>query len=162
MTTRTLARTSTVPLAQPEQIVALGFRYWVLGRREGRIEPWQDAWGLYAKSFGLCGARRAVGSLSTFVTTVCRSSIRSIDVAPAACPSFCRDECLAVAMIAACQTDRCPAMRACAFALIESSLIDKVVENAQAFATTLTHLDHRVTAPQAAFLVPEPLSHHVH
>lgn len=162
MTRRSPTVANGVQLAKPEQIVALGFRYWVLGRRVGCIEPWQDAWGLYTRSFGLCGARRAVGALSTWVDTVCRSTVRGIDVAPAACPSFCRDECLAVAMIAACQNDRCPAMRACAFALVESSMIDRVVDDAQSFASTLIELEHRVTAPPAAVILPEPRSRAMH
>jgi hypothetical protein len=142
-----------VRLAAPEQIVALGFRYWVLGRRIGCIDPWQDAWALYTQAFGLCGARRALRGLSTWVDTLCTTTTRGIDVAPAACPSFCRDECLAVAMIAACQTEVCPAMRACAFALIESSLIDRVVDDAHTFASTLMDLDHRVSAPPSALVL---------
>ncbi len=44
-------------------------------------------------------------------------------------------------MIAACQHNTCPAMRACAFALIESSLIDEVVHHAETFALTMRGLD---------------------
>jgi hypothetical protein len=46
-----------------------------------------------------------------------------------------------VSMIAACQHNTCPAMRACAFALIESSLIDEVVHHAGSFAITMRGLD---------------------
>jgi hypothetical protein len=49
-------------------------------------------------------------------------------------------------MIAACQHNTCPAMRACAFALIESSLIDEVVHHAESFAVTMRGLD-RVLSP---------------
>ncbi len=40
-------------------------------------------------------------------------------------------------MIAACQHHACPAMRACAFALLGCSMIDEVVEGAESFARTL-------------------------
>ena len=57
---------------------------------------------------------------------------------PETCVGFCRDECLAVAMIAASQHKTCPALRACAFALVEHSGVDEVVEQSERFALTLS------------------------
>ncbi len=51
-------------------------------------------------------------------------------------------------MIAACQHNTCPAMRACAFALAESSMIDGVVNEAQSFAEAMMGLD-QVLSPQS-------------
>jgi hypothetical protein len=65
-------------------------------------------------------------------------------VFPESCRSFCRDECLAVSLIAACQHDTRTAARACAYALVEASDVDKVVSNASGFAQSLVSLDHRL------------------
>lgn len=132
-------------LPEPERLVGLGFRYWMLGRCTGEIGHWERTWSLYTGLFGLCGARVAVGSLSGWVGALCRSTHRDIEVFPADSRGFCRDECLAVSMIAACQHNLCPATRTCAFALLESSAVDPVVGEAQAFADTLNGLEHRLS-----------------
>lgn len=132
-------------LAEPERLVGLGFRYWMLGRMTGDIACWERTWNLYSGVFGLCGARLAVGTLSCWVAAVNRTAQREIEVFPVACPGFCRDECIAVSMIAACQHNTCPALRASAFALVECSMIDRVVDEAQAFADTMTGLEQRLS-----------------
>jgi hypothetical protein len=139
--------------AGPERLVGLGFRYWMLGRQTGDIGCWERAWNLYSGTFGLCGARAAIGTLSCWVGTLNGAAHRQIEVSAFACPDFCRDECLAVAMIAACQTNTCPAMRACAFALAETSMIDQVVGEAQAFADTMSGLEQRLS-PRSIVAVP--------
>jgi hypothetical protein len=136
----------TQPLPEPERLVGLGFRYWMRGRQSGEIALWERTWCLYSGMFGLCGARMAVGTLSNWVAALHKSSQRTIEVFPADCRGFCKDECIAVSMIAACQHNTCPAMRACAFALIESSMVDRVVQEAQTFADTLSSLEQRLSA----------------
>lgn len=126
----------------PERLVGLGFRYWMLGRNTGEIGCWERAWSLYSGVFGSVGAKAAVGALADWVKTVSVSSRRAIEVFPEGCGGFCRDECVAISMIAACQHNTCPALRACAFALVESGQIDDVVARAQAFADTMASLDH--------------------
>lgn len=128
-------------LPGPERLVALGFRYWKLGRDRGEIGCWERAFNLYSGHFGVAGARVAVTQLSIWVTAVDTAARRSIEVYPEACGSFCLDECLAVSMIAACQHQTCPAMRACAFALAESMRLEAVTEAAQGFADAMLGLD---------------------
>jgi hypothetical protein len=141
--------------AEPERLVGLGFRYWMLGRQTGDIGCWERTWNLYSGVFGLCGARLAVGTLSCWVGTLGGAAHRRIEVGSIGCPQFCRDECLAVSMIAACQTNTCPAMRACAFALVETSMIDRVVGEAQAFADTMSGLEQRLS-PASIVNAPFP------
>ncbi len=131
-------------MPEPERIVALGFRYWMIGLNNGDIGAWERAWGLYSGLFGAAGAKQAVGSLSRWVGAVGSTSCRDIEVFPECCRSFCRDECLAVSLIAACQHDTRTAARACAYALVEASDVDKVVANARSFADALLSLDHRL------------------
>ena len=55
----------------------------------------------------------------------------------AGCSGFCRDECMAIAMVAAAQQSSCPALKACAFALLESSDLENVVHATSEFASAL-------------------------
>ena len=142
-------------LPEPERLVGLGFRYWLHGHQHGDIAAWERAWRLYSGFFGAASARLVVTGLANWVGSLERAACREIEIFPVDCRSFCRDECVAVAMIAACQHHTCPAMRACAFALAESSLIDGLVGSAQTFADTLLSLD-QILSP--ASIVPAPLA----
>lgn len=128
-------------LTGAERLVGLGFRYWVSGYQSGDIGCWEEAWRIYSEVLGLPSARVAVSELSAWVRAVSAAARRDIEVDAGCGAGFCRDECLAVSMIAACQHNTCPAMRACAFALIESSLIDEVVHHAETFAVTMRGLN---------------------
>lgn len=155
--TATFARdgqTHLTALDGPERLVGLGFRYWMLGRKTGEIGHWERTWGLYSGLFGLCGARLAVGSLSGWVNSLGNASCRDIEVCPASCSDFGPDECLAVSMVAACQHNTCPAMRACAFALLETSMLDPVIADAQMFADTLSGLEQRLSQQS---ILPAPI-----
>lgn len=128
-----------------ERLIGLGFRYWVAGYKSGDIDLWEEAWRIYSSALGPNAARTAVSELSAWVRAVSAAARREIEVCAGDCAGFCRDECLAVSMIAACQHNTCPAMRACAFALIESSLIDEVVHHAESFAVTMRGLDQMLS-----------------
>jgi hypothetical protein len=145
-------------LPGPERLVALGFRYWMLGRETGEIGCWERAFNLYQGHFGVAGARVALTQLSHWVAAVDNAARRDIEVSPAACPSFCRDECLAVSMIAACQHQTCPAMRACAFALAESVRLEHVMATARSLADAMLGLDQVLAAgssvPAIASITP--------
>ncbi len=132
-------------MPEAERIVGLGFRYWMLGLNTGDITAWERAWDLYCGLFGTVGAKEAVSRLSHWVSAMGQASRRDIEVFPESCRSFCRDECIAVSMIAACQHRTCPAMRACAIALLENARVEEVESTAQAFADTLAALEHRLS-----------------
>lgn len=132
-------------MPEPERIVGLGFRYWMLGLNTGDIGAWEKTWDLYCGLFGTTGAKVAVGHLSHWVSALGEAACRDIEVFPERCRSFCRDECVAVSMIAACQHQTCPATRACACALLESDRVDEVVQKAQIFADSLAALDHMLS-----------------
>jgi hypothetical protein len=124
-------------LAVPERLVGLGFRYWLTGFRSGDISCWEKAWCAYSNALGAAAAKGAVTDLSCWVLAINRHAQRQLETAAVDCEGFCRDECLAIEMISACQHNACPAMRACAFALLGCSLIDEVVEGAETFAATM-------------------------
>lgn len=142
------------PFGGPERLVALGFRFWMRGRLEANVSHWERAWNLYAGTLGVEGARCAVTSLSRWVGAVGSAGVRSIEVFPEDCRSYCRDECIAVSIIAACQNNSsCPALRACAFALLETSSLDGMVSEAQTFADTMTRFD-QVLSPGSIVAAP--------
>ena len=122
------------------RLVGFGFRFWLTGFRTGDITCWERAWRAYARVLG-GAAKDAVSDLSWWVHCISRHSQRDLSIAAVECDRFCRDECLAIDMIAACQHHACPAMRACAFALLGCSMIDAVVEGAESFAATMREAD---------------------
>jgi len=125
---------------EPTRLVGLGFRFWLTGFRTGDITCWERAWRAYSDVMG-AAAKGAVSDLSLWVGTISRHSQRDLRIAAVDCDRFCRDECLAIDMIAACQHNACPAMRACAFALLGCSMIEAVVEGAESFAATMREAD---------------------
>jgi hypothetical protein len=124
-------------LAGPELLVGLGFRYWLTGFRTGDIACWEKAWCAYSNALGSSAAKSAVTDLSCWVRAISHHAQRDLEASAVDCDRFCRDECVAIAMIAACQHHVCPAMRACAFSLLGCSMIDPVIEGAETFAATM-------------------------
>jgi hypothetical protein len=124
-------------VSDAERLVGLGFRYWLTGFRTGDLSCWERAWSAYASTIGPEGAKSAVTDLSCWVRAISRHARRDLETAAVDCDRFCRDECVAIAMIAACQHNACPAMRACAFSLLGCAMIDEVVQGAETFAATM-------------------------
>ena len=89
--------------------------------------------------------------LACWVRAVQDSAERRIEVYPAQCRQFCRDECLAISMVAACQHSACPAFRACAVALLGCEEIDEAIEGAEGFARRLKEADQHLS-PGSVFM----------
>ncbi len=79
-----------------ETLVGLGFRCWLAGYREGRVDCWQHCWDLFCRELGGSNAQLAVRELSNRVNAVRYTGLREIELLPVGCRCFCRDECLAV------------------------------------------------------------------
>ena len=125
----------------PERLVGLGFRYWLAGYRTGDIGCWERAWRAYAEAMGAGPAKDALTDLSGWVRAINLHAQRPLETPLVDCDCFCRDECVAIAMISACQHNACPAMRACAFSLLGCSMIEEVVQGAESFAATMRGAD---------------------
>jgi hypothetical protein len=135
--------------AQAECLVGLGFRHWLHGYRTGDISCWEKVWCTYSGAMGAQAAKSTVCRLSGWVRAITEHTHRPLETSPGDFPGFCRDECVAIAMIAACQHQACPAMRACAFALLGCSLIDDVVEGAESFAASMRGADQVLSRDHA-------------
>jgi hypothetical protein len=88
----------------PERLVLEGFRRWMAGYASGDLTHWEEAWNLYAASLGPRDARVVVDRLARFVRIVRDWSICPISCFPGGCRHICRQECFALAMVAASQT----------------------------------------------------------
>ena len=141
-----------------ERLVGIGFRCWLAGYDTCDISCWETGWNYYARELGPSRAKTALGELSCWVRALRDSACRKLDYFPFGCSRFCRDECLAVSMIAASQNQACPALRACAFALLGASPVDGVVERAAEFGYALdrlgVHLDSGSVMDASDFLTP--------
>ena len=153
-----LSLEGTPEFAGPERLVGLGFRYWLAGYRTGDIACWEKAWRAYANVMGATSAKQALTDLSCWVRAINNHAQRPLEAPAVDCDCFCRDECVAIAMISACQHNACPAMRACAFALLGCSMIAEVVEGAESFAATMRGADQLLlpTSAHGASLLAMP------
>jgi hypothetical protein len=125
------------PLQRSERLVGLGFRCWLSGYQSGTIRSWEQCWTHYCRELGSRNARVAMTDLSNWVDSVRCHALRQIELCPYECPSFCNDEKLAISLIAASAQDGCPALRACAAALLGSDRVEPVLKTAAHFAITL-------------------------
>jgi hypothetical protein len=140
--------------SQADRLVGFGFRHWLHGYRTGDISCWEKVWSSYSGVMGSQAAKGTLCRLSGWVRAIDTNSHRLVQTSPTDCAAFCRDECVAISMIAACQHNVCPAMRACAFALLGCSMIDEVVHVAEGFAISMREAD-QVLSPARAHALPQ-------
>jgi hypothetical protein len=119
------------------QMVGRSFRCGILARREAAGLSWSYAWQEIAGVAGAASADSLVTVLGAFVESVDRAAARRIEVLPKGCPGLCRDECLAVSIVAASQLGACPALKACVFALIDCGNVDGCIRAAGQFSAAL-------------------------
>lgn len=133
------------PFNRPERLVGFGFRRAIAAIETGNQTPWEFAWQDFANATDQDQATQLVARLSVWARAVRRCAGRRIETLPASCPGFCRDECLAISMIAASQHSICPALRACAFTLMGASEIAPALKAADAFAECLARAGHSLS-----------------
>lgn len=127
-------------------MVGRSFRCGMLARREKSALSWSYAWQEIAGVTGPGKADELVVALGAFVESVDAAAARRIEVLPKGCPGLCRDECLAVSIIAASQLGACPALRACVFALIDSANVEPCIRSAGAFGAALSEAGQSLPA----------------
>jgi len=144
---------TTLAAPRPEEaadpvadLVAFGFRGWMIGATQADLRAWEAVWRRYCAVLGTVQARVAVTELETWTRRICLAAHRPIKLECLSCPHKTTDECLAVSVIAAAQHRTCPAMRACAFALLDNPNVDPMLEKAEGLADALMRSD-QVLAP---------------
>jgi hypothetical protein len=88
---------------KPERLVVTGLRCCMAGYAFGDIDCWETAWRSYCMELGTGDARRLMGELQYWVRCIRDESARQLDVFPYGCGHVCRDECMALSLIAALQ-----------------------------------------------------------
>ena len=133
--------TGAHPLWAPSHdalLVGSGFRCWLSGFRTGDIRCWEHVWRAFESHLGRMDARRAVVDLSMWVQRIDEERQRELTLSALDDKRLARDERLAVSLVAAAQTPHCPALQACASALLGSEKLDNVLGASRQFARTLT------------------------
>ena len=87
----------------PERLVLEGYRHWAAGYATGSIQPWECARINFEHLLGPKSARLVVAELAQWVRAICMYRPSGVEFFPSGCEHICRDECLAIAMIAAAQ-----------------------------------------------------------
>jgi hypothetical protein len=128
----------------PEKLVLEGYRNWTAGFETGSVAPWEIAWRLYADTLGDVGGRRALAELSYFIRTLGRCSHCPLRAFPFGARHVCRDECLTLGLIAACQHRDTDAADICLAALACPSRLADLAVAAADFAGTLLALEQRL------------------
>jgi hypothetical protein len=121
----------------PERLVGVGFRCSLTCFTTGDSGCWQQARTTFSSTVGQDRAKALMMDLMQFVRAVSATSVRDIGVQPADWAGFCRDECLAISIIAACQHEAMDALRSSASALIGCDDIGDTLNGAQSFARGL-------------------------
>lgn len=125
----------------PERLVGVGFRCWLRGLSTGDIGCWEEAFNTFSSQLGPDRAKSLLIELSYFVRAVREAAERDIEVGERGACGLCRDECLAISIIAACQHGARPALKASASALVGCDDIGTTIAGAQTFASLMKGAD---------------------
>jgi hypothetical protein len=134
----------------PERLVLEGYRGWLAGFESGSVTPWEMTQTLYEDVLGPAQGRHALADLSHFVRTLRRCAACPLKSFPFNAHHVCRDECLALGLIAALQHDDREAVLTCLSAMACPALSQNVAEAASCFADALAGARH--------YLLPIPQS----
>lgn len=121
----------------PDELVGLGFRFWMAGYQNNDFEFWKKTWDHFNQTIGTSAARTTVSELASWAQTVQSSALRDIEVSLTEQEQFGRDERMAITMVAAGQHNACPALQACAGALLGAVEVENVVEASTNFGHQL-------------------------
>ncbi|MCX5495248.1 hypothetical protein OSH11_11065 [Kaistia dalseonensis] len=132
----------------PERLVVEGFRRWMQGCDRGSVACWEMAANLFTEEFGLIEGHRMLGELVQWVDALRAGMDHPADLSPYECPRLCRDECVAVAMIAASQSGDAKSLSTAVNAFVRPEARDATMRAAQAFAHAL--------AETGLILIPVP------
>lgn len=88
---------------QPELLVLEGYWHWLAGYISGEIQPWECVRQKYAELIGGRQARLVLSDLAHWVRVLGLSRADGLTHFPSGCAHLCRDECLALALVASAQ-----------------------------------------------------------
>lgn len=142
---RTRRMERLIPHGRADRYVGTSFRYWLTGLRTGDLTHWERAFADSADAFGVRAARDVCRDFSQWVRLLSERSRRDLIASPLGSPTFGRDECVAMALVAAYQHKACPALRVCAMTLLGCEPMDDVCALSGSLARGLSAVDHVVS-----------------
>ena len=121
----------------PERLVLEGFRRWIAGYASGDLRHWEEAWNLHVTSLKPADARAIVDRLAQFVRTVRDWSACPIACFPGGCRHIYRQECFALAMVAASQNQDLDCLAAAMRHLLDPEGHEEAMMPALAYAEAM-------------------------
>jgi hypothetical protein len=97
----------------PEKLVLEGYRRWMAGFETGSVTPWEMTYSLYTGLLGIAEGRRAISDLAHFVRMLRQCAACPLRSFPFGAHHVCRDECLALGLIAGLQHEDDGTIHAC-------------------------------------------------
>lgn len=128
----------------PERLVLEGYRHWIAGYDHNSVIPWELAWNLYESILGVDQAKTAVAELSHFIRVVGRCTTCPLKSFPSGAHHLCREECLALGLIAGAQHSDDAVIRKCLEAMTCPARCEAVAMAAGSFALTLRAMNQRL------------------
>ena len=120
-----------------EQLVLEGYRYWSKGYALGSIVPWEAARAMFLDNLGNDNGRRALSSLSNFVSILGNCASCPLKTYPYGARHLCGDEVLILGLISGIQYDDLESTSLCLELLSCPSQCDHVATAAGEFALVL-------------------------
>ena len=135
----------------PEVLVLEGYRGWLAGFDSGSVVPWEMTLALYEELLGGASGRHVAAELSNFVRTLRRCAACPLRSFPIGSRYVCRDECLALGLVAGLQHDDEGAALACLSAMACPALASGVAIAAASYADAMAAARHYLLPiPQGA------------
>lgn len=135
----------------PERLVVEGLRRWMQGCERGSVTCWEMAANLFTEEFGPIEGHRMLGELVQWVDALRAGMDRPASLSPYECPRLCRDECVALAMIAASQHGDMESLNTAVDALVQPDARADTIRAARAFGNALAETG------QMLIPVPDPV-----
>ena len=119
------------------RIIGLGFRAWVRGLQSHDCRFFDVCQRNYIDRFGFKDGMVLSTKLGNWVSALDQMKNRPFSIYGPSAEGFSFDEVVAISMIAACQHSQCPALKACLFAITETSDLNLPEYAARDFAEGL-------------------------
>jgi hypothetical protein len=125
----------------PERLLLEGFRRWMAGYATGDLRHWEEVWNLHAATLGTSDARILVDRLARFVRIVRDWASCPIACFPGGCRHICRQECFALAIVAAGQNKDLDCLAAAMRHLLDPEGHEEAMLPALAYAEAMKESD---------------------
>lgn len=137
-----MTSTNDLLSCRPERLVVTGFRNIMAACELGDMACWEAVWQNYITELGAEPARSTVGELQYWTRSVRRHAERPLSYYPQCCRYLCHDECMALSIIAAAQSEDEPTGLLAVRYLTGQNCPDRlwdVWHSAQPFARAMSH-----------------------